>query len=104
MPNQSKPRVAGAIFQNTSGRGPEYTGVVEIDGVKTQIALWPKVSQGGKNYLQISEDRKRPQGAGPGAPRPSGSPMPQRPQGYQPGRPAQPKKPDDDDMDDTIPF
>lgn len=98
MQPTNKPRVNGAIFENTSGRGPAYTGVVEIDGVKTQIALWPKVSQAGKDYLQISEDKKRPQAQGNLAPRPS--------QGFSPQRPVQPRPAPgkNSDMDDDIPF
>jgi hypothetical protein len=52
-------RIKGAFFENVSDTGPAFTGFVEIDGVKTQIALWPKTSAKGQNYLQVAEDRKR---------------------------------------------
>lgn len=53
-------RVKGALFENTKG-GPAFTGFVEIDGVKTMLALWPKVSAAGNDYLQVSEDKKQQQ-------------------------------------------
>lgn len=96
MPTGNKPRVSGAIFKNKSGRGPEYTGVIEIDGKKEQIALWPKTSQAGKDYLQIAEDRKKPDIPTPPSPGLRSPP---------PRNPVRPKSTsDDDDMDDTIPF
>src|SRR6266550_2750674 len=51
-------RVKGAFFENIKDSGPAFTGFVEIDGVKTSIALWPKRSAAGANYLQCSEDKK----------------------------------------------
>lgn len=91
-------RVKGAFFENVKDVGPAFTGFVEIDGVKTSIALWPKTSAAGANYLQVSEDKKKPGAAGGGTP-PAKSP-------FKPRQPAvQPKPAPDDDMDnDTIPF
>lgn len=54
-------RVKGAFFENEKNVGPAFTGFVEIDGVKTSIALWPKRSAKGANYLQVSEDKKKSQ-------------------------------------------
>lgn len=86
MPDQY--RIKGAFFENLKGGGPAFTGFVEIDGVKTQIALWPKTSQAGQRYLQVSEDKKKPMAAGPVPPK--AAPFKPRP------RPS--------DMDDDIPF
>ena len=52
-------RVKGALFENTKDSGPAFTGFVEIDGVKTSLALWPKISAKGDRYLQVSEDKKK---------------------------------------------
>ena len=51
-------RIRGAFFENPKDTGPAMTGFVEIDGVKTHLALWPKVSAKGQNYMQVSEDKK----------------------------------------------
>jgi len=51
-------RVKGAFFEK-GGKGPAYTGFVEIDGVKTLISLWSKTSKAGQPYLQVSEDKKK---------------------------------------------
>lgn len=88
-------RVKGAFFENVKDVGPAFTGFVEIDGVKTSIALWPKTSAAGANYLQVSEDKKKPGAAGGGAP-PAKSP-------FKPRQPA-PTRPQPNDMDDDIPF
>jgi hypothetical protein len=53
-------RIKGAFFENVKDTGPAFTGFVEIDGVKTSIALWPKTSAKGQNYLQVAEDKKKP--------------------------------------------
>ena len=37
-------RISGALFAKTSPNGPMYAGVIEIDGVKHNIALWEKTS------------------------------------------------------------
>src|SRR6266566_3490895 len=93
-------RVKGAFFENIKDSGPAFTGFVEIDGVKTSIALWPKRSAAGANYLQVSEDKKgskkdSPSGGGVGSPF-----KPRKPIGNDP-----PGKPiPHDDMDDEIPF
>ena|SRR5258707_15882206 len=96
-------RVKGAFFENERG-GPAYTGFVEIDGVKTKLALWAKTSQAGQQYLQVSEDKKMV-----GGPVPSGGHAPSR--GFTPAarRAPAPPRPHDppygrDDMDDDIPF
>ena len=86
-------RVSGAMFKNTRGAGPEYTGFVEIDGVKTNIALWPKRSAKGDDYLQVGENKpKEGYAAPPGNPA-MNSPM--KPRVAPPQR---------NDMDDDIPF
>ena len=51
-------RIRGAFFENPKDTGPAMTGFVEIDGVKTYLALWPKVSAKGQNYMGVSEDKK----------------------------------------------
>jgi hypothetical protein len=103
-------RVKGAFFENPKDSGPAFTGFVEIDGVKTPMALWPKRSAAGANYLQVSEDKRQAQkqsnkaaGNSPFQPR---LPKTEReeirrlqgndPQGELPRR--------DSDMDDDIPF
>lgn len=91
-------RIKGAFFENEKDVGPAFTGFVEIDGVKTLMALWPKTSAAGKNYLQVSEDKKK-HGAGGGAPPPAKSPFKPR---ITPA-PQTNRKPDPD-MDDDIPF
>ena len=90
-------RVKGALFENTKDSGPAFTGFVEIDGQKTMLALWPKTSAQGQNYLQVSEDKKRAAPAGGTVP-PTKSP-------FAPRKPVVPKK-DDDPFDDgdNIPF
>lgn len=103
MNQQNKYRVNGAIFQNNKPNGPMYSGVVEIDGVKTYIALWEKRSAAGNDYLQISEDKKAADKAagnqsqqGGGAANRFARPAPQR----APTPPAAKNA----DMDDDIPF
>jgi hypothetical protein len=94
MPD-SKYRISGALFAKTSPNGPVYSGIIEIDGVKHNIALWEKTSAKGNQYLQISEDKKaKPPGTTP--PAAGGANRFQRPA-------PTPKKPNDD-MDDDIPF
>jgi hypothetical protein len=90
-------RVSGAFFENKKDTGPAFSGFVEIDGVRTNITLWPKTSKAGQNYLQISEDKKPKIPSGGSQ---SGSPFKPR------QTPATPKKtwPDDDDGGDSIPF
>lgn len=95
----NKYRVSGAFFENTKGNnGPAFSGFVEIDGVKTHIALWPKTSAAGNNYLQVSEDKKAPGAQGPVAKQP-GQFQPRMQQA--PVRPT--ARPMDDD-EDEIPF
>lgn len=85
-------RVSGAFFENKKDTGPAFSGFVEIDGVKTNITLWPKTSKAGQNYLQVSEDKKpRTTSGGPQ----SGSP-------FKPRQPA--ARPQQNDMDDDVPF
>lgn len=88
-------RVKGAFFENVKDVGPAFTGFVEIDGVKTSIALWPKTSAAGANYLQVSEDKKKPGAAGSGTP-PAKSP-------FKPRQPVPPRS-QPNDMDDDMPF
>ena len=94
-------RVKGALFENTKDSGPAFTGFVEIDGVKTSLALWPKTSAKGENYLQVSEDKKRAAPAGGTAP-PSKSPFAPRKPAAAPN--LRGNDPRDSDMDDDIPF
>jgi len=72
---QNNYRVKGAFFENMKPTGPAFTGFVEIDGVRTEIALWPKTSQKGTNYFQVSEDKGKKKPAQPGsfAPAPQSS-------------------------------
>lgn len=93
-------RVKGALFENKKDIGPAFTGFVEIDGVRTLLALWPKTSAKGDNYLQVSEDKKRPGAAGGGTP-PAKSPFKPRQPAAQPN--LRKPEPDDDDPD-SIPF
>jgi hypothetical protein len=113
-PNRPKPLVSGAIFEreNPSGRGPTFTGNVEIAGVKYDIAVWAKTSAAGAPYYSISENKPRPP-MSQQAPRPAGYPAPQSGGGYasqrygdQHGNPARPQSPPsrNNDMDDDIPF
>lgn len=87
-------RVKGAFFENEKEVGPAFTGFVEIDNVKTMIALWPKTSAAGKNYLQVSEDKKK---AAKATPTPSSPFKPRKPAGNDPPGSS-------GDMDDDIPF
>ena len=94
-------RIKGAFFENIKDSGPAFTGFVEIDGVKTQMALWPKTSAAGQNYLQVSEDKKGKKAAAPS----SGGHSPfkaRKPIGNDP--PGKPIPHDDDDDGDMIPF
>lgn len=91
-------RVKGALFENKKDVGPAFTGFVEIDGVRTLLALWPKTSAKGDNYLQVSEDKKKANAGPPNAP-PAKSPFKPRHQAVTP-KPA----PDEDMDNDTIPF
>jgi hypothetical protein len=94
-------RVRGALFENERDTGPAFTGFVEIDGVKTAVALWPKTSAKGQNYLQVAENKKRQQQVDQRSPPPR-SPF-NRP--HQPQRPlnAPRNDPPFDDMNDEIP-
>lgn len=95
-------RIKGAFFENEKEVGPAFTGFVEIDGVKTMMALWPKTSAAGKNYLQVSEDKKK----GGTKPAPN-SPFKPRQSNPQPNlRGNDPVGREDDDLDDgsEIPF
>lgn len=61
----TSPKISGAIFANNYPNGPSYTGVVEIDGQKYEVALWEKTAKStGKPYLQVSENKKKGAGAG----------------------------------------
>jgi len=89
--NKSKYRVSGAVFEAKGGNGPAFSGFVEIDGIKTHIALWPKTSAAGNDYLSISEDKRAADKAAGGGSSPySRKPAPE------------PRRPTDDD--DEIPF
>lgn len=115
MPQGKQYRVSGALFQRD--RGPAFSGFVEIDGVKTYISLWEKVSGSGTTYWQVSEDRKPP-GQNQQVQQPSrfppnrvpGPTTPAAPQRfYQGSGPVTPQakpsnRPIDDDFDDSIPF
>ena len=98
MPD-NKYRVSGAMFPNDKPNGPVFSGFVEIDGVKTHIALWEKQSKAGNDYLQVSEDKRAAekaagQSGGGGASkfrRPAASPTSGKPNPNL-------------DMDDDIPF
>lgn len=94
MPNNF--RVKGAFFENDK-QGPAFTGFVEIDGVRTNIALWPKTSQKGVNYFQVSEDKKN-------APQATTAKAASSPFTRHPPKPANKPAPDNSDMDDDIPF
>ena len=59
MPSNNPPRISGALFAGTSQNGPAFKGMIEIDGVKHFICLWPKQSKAGADYLQVSEDKKK---------------------------------------------
>lgn len=87
-------RVKGAFFENTKDTGPAFTGFVEIDGVKTPMALWPKTSAKGENYLQVSEDKKKAAAA----------PAPRSPFKAREPNPAPNLRGSKSDMDDDIPF
>lgn len=93
---QNKYRISGALFENKKDKGPAFTGTIEIDGVKHAIALWPKTSAAGNNYLQCSEDKKKAA--------PSGGPQTGSP--FKPRHPAKPSGNDDPfgDGGDSIPF
>ena len=80
-------RISGALFENKRDKGPRFSGVIEIDGKKEQIALWPKISAKGHEYLSVSEDKKKDAAAGGPSP-------------FKPRAPA----PQNKDMDDDIPF
>jgi hypothetical protein len=70
--------------------------VIEIDGVKTYVALWEKVAQSsGKQYLQISEDKRAAEKAAGGPAQGGGASKFRRPA---------PTSPKPNDMDDDIPF
>lgn len=89
-----KYRVSGALFAKDAPNGPVFAGTIEIDGVKTAISVWEKVSAAGNNYLQITED-KRAQA------KIDGGQQAQAPAASKFRRPAPPKPSDDDD---SIPF
>lgn len=95
MPKQY--RINGAVFQNDRPNGPIFSGTIEIDGQKSYISLWEKTSKGGKAYLQISEDTYAAQKAAGAAPQGQGAASKFR-------RPAPKPAPNNDDMDDDIPF
>lgn len=105
MPGNNNYRIKGAFFENENPSGPAFTGFVEIDGVKTFIALWPKTSpKTGVNYFQCSEDKKKNQAQGGQAPAPM---APRSPFNRPSARPALQKKTDpfdDGDDGDQIPF
>lgn len=93
-----KYRVSGAMFENTKA-GPAYTGFVEIDGVKTNIALWPKRSAKGQDYMQVAENKMLDKSGGTGvAPRAPAANSPFKARTA--GSGFVPKS----DMDDDIPF
>ena len=94
MNQNQKYRVSGALFENERQTGPLYSGFIEIDGVKTQISVWPRTANSGKNFLSISEEKPRvPQ---------QGAPQVRSPQVQT--RSPFPGKPRNEDMDDDVPF
>lgn len=100
---QSKYRISGALFENQKDRGPAFTGTIEIEGNKYQVALWPKTSAKGTNYLQVSEDKKKPMPTG-GGPQ-SGSPFKPRAQAAASPSANKTNSPfEDGDDGDSIPF
>src|SRR6516162_4532497 len=71
--NNNQKRVGGALFERQNPNGPAFSGFVEIDGVKTHIALWSNTSKAGQPYLGVTEDVRAAQrdaqkaaGQGPG--------------------------------------
>jgi hypothetical protein len=88
-------RVGGAIFKSTKSAGPEFTGFVEIDGVKTNIALWPKRSAKGQDYWQVGENKMLEKDA---------AVAPRAPAQHSPMKPKPPPYRRDPDMDEDIPF
>lgn len=98
-------KISGAIFPSQYQNGPAYTGILEVDGVKYKIALWSKTSAGGKQYLQISEDKKSKN-------TPTSSPFTGATSAYQQaqkdqeafGKVVRGSVRGPDDMDDEIPF
>lgn len=102
----NKYRVSGAFFEKGHPNGPAFSGFVEIDGVKTHIALWPETSKSGMNYLSVREDKRKNQAQGAA---PQGGPAPRSPFGQRQaprpqGGPVRPSANPNDDMDDEIPF
>ena len=85
-------RISGAIFEGRGEKGPAYSGVIEIDGKKEYVSLWPKTSAKGVPYLSISEDKKRAEKEGATPPASGRSPFKPR------------TAPQRNDMDDDIPF
>jgi len=98
----NKYRVSGAFFENDRPNGPAFSGFVEIDGVKTHIALWPKTSAKGDNYFQVTEDRRKNQAQQGGVP--GGIPAPRSPFGNRPSAKPPMRPATNNDMDDDIPF
>ena len=91
MNQQQQYRVRGALFENENPNGPAFRGFIEIDGVKTQITLWPRTSNKGQNYLAVSEDKPKPD-----------APRPKSPFGRQ--QPQQDRFPKSNMDDDEFPF
>lgn len=59
--NQGRPqkRVTGALFERDNPNGPALSGFIEIEGVKTYIAIWPRTSKAGQGYYGIDEDKRK---------------------------------------------
>lgn len=58
----------GALFKNDrkeTEKQPDYTGNVEVEGQKYNMAGWMRKSQKGQAYMSISLSVPQPQGAAP---------------------------------------
>lgn len=65
MNNQNK----GALFvaEKKTDKSPDFTGVLDVDGVAYNVSGWKNVSQNGKKYVSLSvkkkEETKQPEKA-----------------------------------------
>ena len=91
-----KYRIKGAFFGEHQKHRSSIYWICRNRRVKTLMALWPKTSAKGDNYLQVSEDKKKAMqpASAPPAPRSPFKPRGNDPQGSLPRN----------DMDDDIPF
>ena len=58
-PGRTPKRVTGALFERDNPNGPALSGFIEIEGVKTYIAIWPRTSKAGQGYYGIDEDKRK---------------------------------------------